>query len=160
MLLATGEQQSIALLAIAINALGYKAISFTGSQVGIITDKIHTKARIIKIDGKKIEKALKLGKIVIVAGFQGMNTKEDITTLGRGGSDLTAVALAAELKAKICELYKDVEGIYTTNPNIVPKARKLPKISYDEMLEMASLGAQVVNGRSIEFAKNTMFQFM
>jgi aspartate kinase len=154
MLLATGEQQSIALVAMAINSLGADAISFTGHQIGIITDNVYTKARIKQIKNKdKILKELKNGKIVIVAGFQGMSTEEDITTLGRGGSDLTAVALAHALKADMCELYKDVDGIFTTNPRIVPEARLLPKISYDEMLEIASLGAQVVNARSIEYAK-------
>jgi aspartate kinase len=153
MLLSTGEQISVALLAMAIHKLGYEAISFTGSQVGIITDASHTRARIVKIDAQRIKKALKQGKIVIVAGFQGMNLNQDITTLGRGGSDLTAVALAKELAANECEIYTDVEGIYTTDPRVEPKARKIDAITYDEMLEMASLGAQVMQARSIEVAK-------
>jgi aspartate kinase len=152
-LLATGEQQSIALLAIAIKALGFDAISFTGPQVGIITDEAYGKARIVKIGDEKIRKALRLGKTVIVAGFQGQTEDEDITTLGRGGSDLTAVALAAALKADLCEFYKDVDGVFTANPRLVKDARKLDRISYDEMLEMSSLGAQVLNSRSVEFAK-------
>ena len=152
-LLATGEQQSIALLAIAIKDLGFDAISFTGPQVGIITDEIHGKARIVKVGDEKIHKALKLGKIVIVAGFQGQTLDEDITTLGRGGSDLTAVALAAALEADLCEFYKDVDGVYTANPRMVPNARKIDALSYEEMLEMASAGAQVLNARSVEFAK-------
>ena len=153
MLLSTGEQISVALLAMALNKLGFQAISFTGAQVGIITDTSHTKARIIKINADKIHEELKKGKIVIVAGFQGVTLNQDITTLGRGGSDLTAVALAKELKADECEIYTDVEGVYTTDPRIVPNARKLKEISYDEMLEMASLGAQVMQARSIEVAK-------
>jgi aspartate kinase len=152
-LLATGEQQSIALLAIAIKDLGFDAISFTGPQVGIITDEIHGKARIVKVGDEKIHKALKLGKIVIVAGFQGQTLDEDITTLGRGGSDLTAVALAAALEADLCEFYKDVDGVYTANPRLVANARKIDALSYEEMLEMASAGAQVLNARSVEFAK-------
>lgn len=153
MLLSTGEQISVALLAMAIHKLGAQAISFTGSQVGIITDTSHTQARIIKINGNKIKEELKKGSIVIVAGFQGVTLNQDITTLGRGGSDLTAVALAKELKADACEIYTDVEGIYTTDPRIEPQARKIKEITYDEMLEMASLGAQVMQARSIEVAK-------
>ena len=153
MLLSTGEQISVALLAMAIHKLGFKAISFTGAQVGIITDTSHTKARIIKINADKIREELKKGTIVIVAGFQGVTLNQDITTLGRGGSDLTAVALAKELKADECEIYTDVEGIYTTDPRIEPKASKLKEVTYDEMLEMASLGAQVMQARSIEVAK-------
>jgi aspartate kinase len=153
MLLATGEQQSIALMAIALKSLNCDAISFTGPQVGIVTDDAHSKARIVKMGGDKIQKALHLGKVVIVAGFQGETQEEEITTLGRGGSDLTAVALAAALKSNICEFYKDVDGIYTADPRIVPNARKMQYISYDEMLEMASLGAQVLYNRSVEFAK-------
>ncbi len=153
MLMATGEQVSCALLAMAIDKLGYKAISFTGGQVGIITDSSHTKARIVKISAERINQALKKGKIVIVAGFQGVTQQDDITTLGRGGSDLTAVALAHTLNAKICEIYTDVEGVFTTDPRIESKARKISKITYDEMLEMASLGAQVMQARSIEVAK-------
>jgi len=153
MLLSTGEQISVALLAMAIHKLGYEAISFTGAQVGIITDTNFSKARIIKINADKIRAELKTGKIVIVAGFQGVTLNQDITTLGRGGSDLTAVALAKELNAAECEIYTDVEGIYTTDPKIEPKAKKIKKITFDEMLEMASLGAQVMQARSIEVAK-------
>jgi len=153
MLLATGEQVSIALLAMAIHKYGFEAISFTGPQVGIITDRTHTKAKIIKVNALRIREELRKGKIVIVAGFQGMTEDEDITTLGRGGSDLTAVALAKALEAKYCEIYSDVEGIYTADPRIVSDAKKIDYISYDEMLEMASLGAQVMQARSIEVAK-------
>jgi len=153
MLLSTGEQISVALLAMAIHKLGFEAISFTGAQVGIITDTSHTRARIIKINADKIKEELAKGKIVIVAGFQGVTLNQDITTLGRGGSDLTAVALAKELKASECEIYTDVEGIYTTDPRIEQKAKKLAAVTYDEMLEMASLGAQVMQARSIEVAK-------
>jgi aspartate kinase len=153
MLLSTGEQISVALLAMAIHKLKARAISFTGSQVGIITDTSYTRARIIKINADKIKEALKKGNIVIVAGFQGVTLNQDITTLGRGGSDLTAVALAKELKADSCEIYTDVEGIYTTDPRIEPHAKKINAITYDEMLEMASLGAQVMQARSIEVAK-------
>jgi aspartate kinase len=153
-LLATGEQQSIALLAIALKSLGCDAISFTGPQVGIVTDDVHTKARIVRVGDSKIRSALNLGKVVIVAGFQGENKEHEITTLGRGGSDLTAVAIAAALKADVCEFYKDVDGVFTANPAIVKNAKKLSVISYDEMLEMASAGAQVLNARSVEFAKN------
>ncbi len=153
-LLATGEQQSIALLAIALKSLGCDAISFTGPQVGIVTDSAHGKARIVKVGDSTLRKALNEGKVVIVAGFQGENKEHEITTLGRGGSDLTAVAIAAALKADVCEFYKDVDGVFTANPGIVKNARKLSAISYDEMLEMASAGAQVLNARSVEFAKN------
>jgi len=153
MLLSTGEQISVALLAMAIQRVGFEAISFTGLQVGIITDSSHTKARIIKINTEKILEELNRGRIVIVAGFQGATLNQDITTLGRGGSDLTAVALAKELEAETCEIYTDVEGIYTADPRIVSNARKLGQITYDEMLEMASLGAQVMQARSIEVAK-------
>ncbi|MDD4981956.1 MAG: aspartate kinase [Candidatus Omnitrophica bacterium] len=153
MLLSTGEQISVALLAMAIHKLGVEAISFTGAQVGIITDAAHTRARIIKINTDKIQEALNKGKVVIVAGFQGVNLNQDITTLGRGGSDLTAVALAKELKADECEIYTDVKGIYTTDPRVEPLAKKIKAITYDEMLEMASLGAQVMQARSIEVAK-------
>jgi len=153
MLLSTGEQISCALLAMAIDKLGYKSISFTGGQVGIRTDTSHTRAKIVGIDTARIQRALKAGRIVIVAGFQGINENLDITTLGRGGSDLTAVALAVALKARACEIYTDVEGIYTTDPRIVPAAKKIRQITYDEMLEMASLGAQVMQARSIEVAK-------
>ncbi len=153
MLLSTGEQISCALLAIAIKELGFDAVSFTGRQVGIKTDKTHTKARIITVDGKRINKAFREGKIVIVAGYQGVTSSDEITTLGRGGSDLTAVALAKALRAKVCEIYTDVDGIYTTDPRIVKEARKIKAITFDEMLEMASLGAQVMQARSIEVAK-------
>jgi aspartate kinase len=153
MLLSTGEQVSVALLAMAIQKKGFEAISFTGAQVGIITDTSHTRARIIKINTDKIKEELKKGKIVIVAGFQGVTLNQDITTLGRGGSDLTAVALAKELAADVCEIYTDVEGIYTADPRIERKAKKISTVTYDEMLEMASLGAQVMQARSIEVAK-------
>jgi aspartate kinase len=153
MLLSTGEQISCSLLAMAIEELGYNAISFTGGQVGIMTDQTHTRAKIVDISGGRIRKALQEGRIVIVAGFQGVTQDQDITTLGRGGSDLTAVALAKAIGARTCEIYTDVEGVYTTDPRIVPEARKLKQITYDEMLEMASLGAQVMQARSIEVAK-------
>jgi aspartate kinase len=154
-LTSTGEQISIALLAIAIDSQGFKSISFTGQQAGIITDSIHTKAKIVSITGtNKIKKELKKGNIVIVAGFQGIDEKNDITTLGRGASDLTAVALAASLKADICEIYTDVEGIYTARPQIVKDARKLKSISYEEMMELAGTGAKVMQLRSVEYAKN------
>jgi aspartate kinase len=153
MLLSTGEQISVALLAMAIHKLGQEAISFTGGQVGIMTDGNFTKARITKINANNIRKQLKAGKIVIVAGFQGISMNHDITTLGRGGSDLTAVALATTLRADECEIYTDVEGIYTTDPRVEPKAKKIKEITFDEMLEMASLGAQVMQPRSIEVAK-------
>ncbi len=152
-LISTGEQVSVALLAMAIHALGYEAISFTGSQVGIFTDSSHTRAKILKIEPAKIRNELTLGSIVIVAGFQGVTAGEEITTLGRGGSDLTAVALGAVLKAEVVEIYTDVEGVYTADPRIVKDARKLPVVSYDEMLEMAGLGAQVIQERAAEFAK-------
>lgn len=152
MLLSTGEQVSCALLAMATYKLGKPAISFTGAQVGIITDDSFTKARIIDINAKRITEELKKGKIVIVAGFQGMNVNQDITTLGRGGSNLTAVALAKVLEADMCEMYTDVEGVFTTDPRIVKDARKISKLSYEEMFELASAGAQVLQPRSIEFA--------
>ena len=154
MLLATGEQMSIALLAMTILSLGHKAVSLTGFQAGITTNDDYTKARVKKIDPKKIFSFLDKGNIVVVAGFQGMNKCGDITTLGRGGSDLTAVALAAILKANMCEIYSDVEGIFTTDPRVVKDARKIDLISYEEMLEMAGSGAQVMQTRSIEVAKN------
>jgi len=153
MLLSTGERVTIALLAMALNEMGVPAVSFTGRQSGIITDSAHTRARIKSIDGGRISQAVKAGKVVIVAGFQGITEDSNVTTLGRGGSDLTAVAVAAALKADFCDIYTDVDGVYTTDPNIVQKARKLDKISYDEMLEMASLGAKVLQTRSVEFAK-------
>ena len=154
MLMSTGEQVTIALLAIALQSMGHKAISFTGPQVGIITDAVHRKAHIKRINVKKIKESLDIGSIVIVAGFQGCTEDNDITTLGRGGSDTTAVALAAALKADVCDIYTDVDGIYTTDPHICSNARKLEKISYDEMLELASLGAKVLINRSVELAKN------
>jgi aspartate kinase len=153
MLVSTGERVTIALLAMAIQALGHKAQSFTGRQAGIISDGVHTKARIEKITGERLRHALKEGKIAVVAGFQGITEKDDVSTLGRGGSDLSAVAVAAALKADVCDIYTDVDGVYTTDPNMVPQARKLDKISYDEMLELASLGAKVLQTRSVEFAK-------
>ncbi len=153
LLLSTGEQVSSAILAMAIQNLGYSAVAFTGFQVGIITDSSFTKARIIKINADRIKKELKQEKIVVVAGFQGMNLDMEITTLGRGGSDLTAVALAKSLDAEVCEIYTDVEGVFTADPRIVPSARKICRISYEEMLELASLGAKVMQARSIEFAK-------
>lgn len=153
MLMATGEQVSVALLAMAIEELGESAISFTGAQVGILTDGRHTKAKLIDIKAKRILEELAKGRVVIVAGFQGVNMTQDITTLGRGGSDLTAVALAKALNASLCEVFTDVEGVFTADPRIVPTARKLPALSYDEMLEMASLGAQVMQARSIFVAK-------
>lgn len=153
MLLSTGERVTIALLALAIQSLGHKAQSFTGRQAGIVSDNVHTKARIEKISGERVKCALKEGKIAVVAGFQGITESDDVTTLGRGGSDLSAVAVAAALKADVCDIYTDVDGVYTTDPNMVPQARKLDKISYDEMLELASLGAKVLQTRSVEFAK-------
>jgi len=153
MLLTTGEQVSIALMAMAIEAAGHEAISFTGGQVGLVTDDSHTKARIRSIDADRIHKELRAGRIVIVAGFQGITAEGAITTLGRGGSDTTAVALAAALKARMCEIYTDVDGVYTTDPRIVPQASKINEITYDEMLELASLGAGVMHSRSIEFGK-------
>jgi len=153
MLLATGEQQSAALLALTLNNMGCKAVSLTGWQAGIYTDTLHTKARISKIHPDRIWKELREGNVVVVAGFQGMTGDGDITTLGRGGSDTTAVALAAVLKADICDIYTDVDGVYTADPRVVPNAKKLSWISYDEMLELASLGAVVMQPRAVEFAK-------
>ncbi len=153
MLLATGEQVSVALMAMAINSLGHDAISLAGPQLGILTDSTFTKARIRSISADRIRQLLNEGKIVIAAGFQGVDPAFNITTLGRGGSDTTAVALAAALQAECCEIYTDVDGVYTTDPRIVPEARQLKRISYDEMLELASAGAAVMHNRSIEFAK-------
>jgi aspartate kinase len=153
MLLATGEQVTIALLAMALQSLGLKARSLTGPQVGMRTDQAHTKARIAQITPERARAALDAGEIVVVAGFQGLSDTDEITTLGRGGSDLTAVALAAAIKADVCEIYTDVDGVYTADPNVVPDARKLERVAYDEMLEMASLGAKVLQARSVEFAK-------
>jgi len=152
MVVSTGEQVAIGLLAIALKELGVDAISLTGWQVPIYTDDAHTKARIKEIDTKRIQSELAKGKVVVVAGFQGINDKGDITTLGRGGSDTTAVALAAALKADVCEIYTDVSGVYTADPRIVPEAKKIPVISYEEMMEMASLGSKVMQIRSVEFA--------
>ena len=153
LLMSTGEQISSALVAIAVKSLGHDAIAFTGQQVGIQTDNSHTKARITTITATRIKEALKKNKIVVVAGYQGVTEDNEITTLGRGGSDLTAVALAQALKAKVCEIFTDVKGIYTTDPRKVSNARKLKTITFEEMLEMASLGAQVMQARSIEVAK-------
>lgn len=153
LLLSAGERVTSALLAIALNELGRQAVAFSGRQAGMITDSFHTKARISQIYTPNIENALKDGKIVVVAGFQGVDENGDVTTLGRGGSDLSAVALAGALKADLCEIYTDVDGVYTTDPRIEPKAKKLDKISYDEMLELASLGAKVLQNRSVELAK-------
>ena len=152
-LLSTGEQTTIALTAMAINALGGKAISLTGAQAGIVTDGFHTRAKIANITPREIHRYLDDGCIVIVAGFQGETSDGRITTLGRGGSDLTAIALASAVKAHVCQIHTDVDGVYTCDPRLVPSARKLAEISYDEMLEMASSGAKVMQSRSVEFAK-------
>jgi aspartate kinase len=154
MLLATGEQVTIALLAMAIHSLGEEAISFTGPQVGIVTDAGHTKAKILEVRGERVREALEQGHIVIVAGFQGMTADGHITTLGRGGSDTTAAAIAAGIRADVCEIYTDVDGVYTADPRVVPSARKIDEISYEEMLEMAATGARVLQLRSVEFARN------
>jgi aspartate kinase len=159
MLVSTGEQQTIALTAMALHSLGIKAISLTGAQAGIVTDKLHTKAKISNISPKKVFEHLESGHVVIVAGFQGQNQDGHITTLGRGGSDLTAIALAAALKADSCEIYTDVDGVYTADPRLVPNAKKIGEISYDEMLELASLGAKVMQARSVEFAKKFKVKF-
>jgi len=160
MLLATGEQQTIALTAMALHGLGVKAVSLTGAMAGIVTDKLHTKAKIANISPKKIFEHLDTGHVVIVAGFQGQNEAGHITTLGRGGSDLTAIALAAALKADRCEIYTDVDGVYTADPRVVKNAKKIDEISYDEMLELASLGAKVMQARSVEFAKKFKVEFV
>lgn len=152
-LLSSGERVTSSLLAIALNSKGYPAISMSGRAAGIITDNMHTKARIINIDSKNIKDRLKEGKIVVIAGFQGVTEDDFVTTLGRGGSDLSAVAVAGALKADLCEIYTDVDGVYTTDPRIEPKAKKLDRISYDEMLELASMGAKVLQNRSVELAK-------
>ena len=152
-LLSTGEQQTVSLFAMALNAMGYDAISFTGGQIRMITDSVYTKARIKSIDAKRIHKQLDEGKIVLVAGFQGIDENENITTLGRGGSDTTAVALATALGAQECEIYTDVNGIYTTDPRIFKNAAKIEQISFDEMLELTSLGAGVIHTRAVEFGK-------
>jgi aspartate kinase len=152
MLLSTGERVTISLLAMELRGRGVDARSFTGRQVGIITDSAHTKARITRVAAERILDALERGVVPVVAGFQGINEHSDVTTLGRGGSDLTAVALAGALKADRCVIFTDVDGVYTTDPNIVPTARRIDKIAYEEMLEMASLGAKVLQSRSVEFA--------
>src|SRR5512134_69530 len=153
-LLSTGERVTIALLAMELRGRGVDARSFTGRQVGIMTDSAHTKARITRVAAERIREALERGVIPVVAGFQGINEHSDVTTLGRGGSDLTAVALAGALKADRCDIYTDVDGVYTSDPRIVPQARKLSKITYEEMLEMASLGSKVLQTRSVELAMN------
>jgi aspartate kinase len=153
MLLSVGEQETIALTAMALHGQGVSAVSYTGGQAGIFTDRSHTKAKIQTINARALEKDLESGKVVIVAGFQGVNEDGQITTLGRGGSDLTAIALAAALRADKCEIFTDVDGVYTADPRIVGAARKLPEISYDEMLELASSGSKVMQSRSVEFAK-------
>lgn len=160
MLLTTGEQVSVALLAMTIHSLGHEAVSFTGWQAGMYTEALHGKARITDIRPDRIRNAIAAGKIVIVAGFQGMTEEGEITTLGRGGSDTTAVALAAAIEADVCEIFTDVDGIYSTDPRIVKCARKLNEISYDEMLELANLGAAVLHPRAVEYAKNYNVQLV
>src|SRR3712207_3019731 len=154
MLLSTGERISCALCAMAINDFGHRAISLTGSQAGIVTDTSHTKARILDVRADRIRDALEQDLIVLVAGFQGVSTAKDVTTLGRGGSDTTAVALAAAVGAEVCEIYTDVSGVYSADPRIVPEARKLPVVTFEEMLEMAASGAGVLQLRSVEYARN------
>lgn len=153
MLMSTGEQQSVALLAIALHSMGYKAVSLTGEQAGVRTDRVYSRAKILSIDSVRLERELAGGKIVIVTGFQGVDSLGEIHTLGRGGSDTSGVALAIALNADFCEIYTDVDGVYTADPRIVPEAHKLPEISFDEMLEMSSLGAGVLQPRSVEVAK-------
>ena len=159
MLLATGEQTTIALLAMALHSLDLPAVSLTGAQAGIVTDGVHSKAKIRNITPKQVHTMLDEGNVVIVAGFQGQTSDGRITTLGRGGSDLTAIALASALKADLCQIYTDVDGVYTADPRIVPDARKLDEISYDEMMEMAATGAKVMQSRSVEFAKKFNVKF-
>jgi aspartate kinase len=154
MLLSTGERVSCALCAMAINDLGHRAISLTGSQAGIVTDTSHTKARILEVRADRIREALEADSIVLVAGFQGVSTTRDVTTLGRGGSDTTAVAVAAAIGAEVCEIYTDVDGVFSADPRLVPDARKLPVVSFEEMLEMSSSGAGVLQLRSVEYARN------
>ena len=154
MLLTTGERISMALVCMALAGLGIDAVSFTGSQVGIITDTVHTKAKILEVKGDRLREALAAGKVAVVAGFQGVSTDREITTLGRGGSDTTAVALAAALNADVCEIYTDVTGVFTADPRIVPQARKLQQLDFEEMLEMAGAGSKVLALRSVEFARN------
>ncbi len=160
MLLAVGEQETIALTAMALHSLGVKAVSRTGAQAGIITDDAHTRARIVEITGGDIRECLDMGEVVIVAGFQGIDRHGNVSTLGRGGSDLSAIALAAALKADICQIYTDVSGVYTADPRVVKNARKIPEMSYEELLEMASLGSKVMQARSVEFAQkhNVVFE--
>src|SRR5881628_3409685 len=160
MLLATGEQTTIALSAISLHALGLPAVSLTGAQAGIVTDGVHTKAKIQNISPKRIHDLLNQGHVVIVAGFQGQTIEGQVTTLGRGGSDLTAIALAAALQAELCQIYTDVDGVYTADPRVVPNARKLAEVAYDELLELAGAGAKVMQSRSVEFAKkfNVVFE--
>ncbi|MEO7598662.1 MAG: aspartate kinase [Opitutus sp.] len=159
-LLSIGEQETIALTAMALHGIGVDAVSYTGAQAGIFTDEVHTKAKIKTINSKPLEKDLAAGKVIIVAGFQGINDDGQITTLGRGGSDLTAIALAAAIQADKCEIYTDVDGVYTADPRVVKTAKKLTEISYDEMLELASLGSKVMQSRSVEFAAkyNVIFE--
>lgn len=159
-LLATGEQTTIALLAMALHGLGAKAVSLTGAQAGIVTDGVHTKAKIANITPKRVHELLDTGHVVIIAGFQGETTEGHITTLGRGGSDLSAIAIAAAVKADVCQIYTDVDGVYTADPRIIPDAKKITEISYDEMLELAALGSKVMQARSVEFAKkfNVVFE--
>jgi aspartate kinase len=154
MLLTAGERISMALVCMAVENLGVPAVSFTGSQAGIVTDAEHGRAKIIEVRGDRIRNALAEGKVAIVAGFQGVSTTSEITTMGRGASDLTAVALATALQADVCEIYTDVEGVYTADPRVVPEAHKLPRVSFDEMLEMAATGGRVLALRSVEFARN------
>lgn len=159
MLLSIGEQETIALTTIALHAIGQPAVSRTGAQAGIVTDNFHTRARLIDISGGDIPGQLEQGKVVIVAGFQGINADGQITTLGRGGSDLSAIALSAALKADLCQIFTDVDGVYTADPRVVPEARKLPEIAYEEMLEMASLGSKVMQSRAVEFANKNNVTF-
>ncbi|MDQ3312561.1 MAG: aspartate kinase, partial [Actinomycetota bacterium] len=154
MLLTTGERVSAALLTMALADRGIEAVSFTGSQVGIITDTTHGKAKILEVKGDRVRDALRAGKVAVVAGFQGVSTDREITTMGRGASDLTATALAKTLDADACEIYTDVTGVFTADPRIVPQARRLPKVHFDEMLEMAGAGSKVLALRSVEFARN------
>ena len=153
MLLTAGERISMALVSMAVNDRGQEAVSFTGSQSGIVTDASHTRAKILEVKADRIREELRRGRVVIVAGFQGVSKDREVTTLGRGGSDTTAVALAAALEATECEIYTDVDGVYTSDPRIVPGARKISRLSYDEMLELASLGAKVLHNRSVEIAR-------
>ena len=158
-LLATGEQTTMALTAMALHALGHEAVSLTGAQAGIVTDGVHTKAKIANITPKQVHEHLDRGAIVIIAGFQGETSDRRITTLGRGGSDLTAIAIAAAIRADVCQIFTDVDGVYTCDPRIVKNARKIDEISYDEMLEMASSGSKVMQSRSVEFAKKFQVVF-